>query len=308
MRTIARRIIIIALFFGILAYTLFGSCRVHKARGVEDFPRKDVIAEIKKFEKRMGYRKDENFHPESFLQDAYYICYSTGRFFLPYTYFGMSVTQGKKGGCNINPLGKDVFVSKVEGIGRNNASTTRFLTDASLERFITVIVHEDYHEEVSPEVQLSSDIDEAAATMMGLAGAIDFAREKYGEDSEIYKNLFLEPAFFMQKAVIVNKYYVQLKSLYADFYRFQISEADTLNRKRELFNELQRECGTITPQPKTFNACPAVLNNAGLALDITYTRHFPRMYEAWIHYDKDSKKLFDAFQKHLPRLGELMND
>jgi len=298
LRTIVRRIIIIALFFGILVYTFFRSCGFYKARGVEDFPRKDLIAEIKKFEKQIGYMKDINFHSYNPSEEAYHICYSTGTLNLPndYTDSALKTTKGKKEGCADNANEEDVFFYKSQAYS-GGLGLQRSLAEAPLERFIVVVFHEDYHEEIH---LAHGDKNEAATTMMGMALAIDFAREKYGEDSEMYRNLCLEPALYIQKAIIVNKYYSKLRMLYANFNRFQISKADTLKRKAELLNELQKECIAIRPWPKTFNPCPPALNNAGLAFDITYTRHFPRMYAMWVRCGKDSKKLFDAFQQYLP--------
>ena len=45
-----------------------------------------------------------------------------------------------------------------------------------------------------------------------------------------------------------------------------------------LFGELKRDCTATDPNPRSFNKCPAVNNNAGLAFDATYTKYYPLMY------------------------------
>ncbi len=45
-----------------------------------------------------------------------------------------------------------------------------------------------------------------------------------------------------------------------------------------LFRDLGHACLNSGPAPVSFNRCPAVLNNAGLAFDRTYTREFPPLF------------------------------
>ena len=48
-----------------------------------------------------------------------------------------------------------------------------------------------------------------------------------------------------------------------------------------LYDELERSCSAITPDPVSFNKCPAAMNNAGLAFDRTYTAHYPMFHELY---------------------------
>ena len=45
-----------------------------------------------------------------------------------------------------------------------------------------------------------------------------------------------------------------------------MTKQDALTRKEEIFRQMQKECGAISPDPSTFNKCLAANNNAGLAL------------------------------------------
>jgi len=60
-----------------------------------------------------------------------------------------------------------------------------------------------------------------------------------------------------------------------------LAPAQALDRKAELFAELERSCAAIAPEPVSFNKCPAAMNNAGLAFDRTYTRHYPMLYDLY---------------------------
>lgn len=207
----------------------------------------------------------------------------------------MKIAKGKKEGCGMDESMWDVFFYPSQAF-TGGLGLQKSLTKESLERFIMVIFHEDYHEEVPPT---PPDVNESATTMMGLAAAIDFARATYGEDSPIYKNLLLEPKLHLQKSLIVNRYYDEIKALYTKFHRGEVSKAFVLWEKKRLFDALEKECNAIRPWPKTISPRLTALNNAGLGFDITYTRHFPRMYDMWMRSGKDAKALFEEFKRNL---------
>lgn len=264
----------------------------------EDFPRKNLIAEIKQFEKKIGYTKDINFHSYDPSDEAIYVCYSTGKFILPrhYSDASMNMDMGKEAGCRIDAKEHDVFFYASQAFSGGFGLQKSLANEKSLERFIMAIFHEDYHEETPP---VPPDVGESATTMMGFAVAIDFARERYGEDSLIYKNLLGEPDLCLQSSRIVNRFYEEIKALYGRFHRGEVREPFVVWEKKRLFNALEKECNAIRPWPKTVSPCPPALNNAGLGFDITYTRHFPRMYDMWVRSGKNAKALFDSFKKDL---------
>jgi hypothetical protein len=71
-----------------------------------------------------------------------------------------------------------------------------------------------------------------------------------------------------------------------------------LARKAEVFAELERQCG-VQPGtgPRAFHPCPAVMNNAGLAFDVTYTREYPRVHEIFEQKGRDPKAAIEALQE-----------
>ncbi|PIR69480.1 MAG: hypothetical protein COU47_02800 [Candidatus Niyogibacteria bacterium CG10_big_fil_rev_8_21_14_0_10_46_36] len=308
MDILLQRALFLLLCISVFAYLLFSYGTAYAADVSEGSSRDSVLEELKAFERKIGFRKSGRNFQNNSSQDAYYLCYATGKFSLPRTYFGMSFMRGTEKGCGFDVSENDIFVYRVEAIARNNTPVTRSLLESTLERFIFVVFHEDYHEEIPEEARKKPDIDEAAATMMAMAMAIDFARETYGEDSRIYQDLLLEPTLFLQKALIVNKYYEKLDLLYKEYRYSAITEEEATTRKAGFFYLLRNECSSITPPPKTFNQCPNVFNNAGLVLDTAYTRYFPQMYQAWLRHDRNAKKLFEAFQKYLPDMQGVLQD
>ena len=122
---------------------------------------------------------------------------------------------------------------------------------------------------------------EAAATLVGFLTAGEFARQRFGTDSETYRNLAREPELFLHKAHIVNRYFDELGRLYAAVRTGHISRGDALAQKQRAYAALERECGAIAPEPRSFNRCLGANNNAGLAFDATYTKYYPLLYEVY---------------------------
>ena len=84
-----------------------------------------------------------------------------------------------------------------------------------MERQLVVVPHEDFHQ--SPEARRAPPpLDEASATLVGFLTAAEYARRRYGAESEVYRNLAREPELFARKAEIVNRYHARLSRLYAE--------------------------------------------------------------------------------------------
>jgi hypothetical protein len=166
------------------------------------------------------------------------------------------------------------------------------MNEAPLERTLVVVPHEDFHQ--SPEMEkLPAPLHEAAATLIGFLTAAGFARERYGEDSEVYRNLSREPDLFLRKAEIVNRYHAWLATLYADVRARKIPRETALVEKVRIFLQAQNECRSIEPDAVSFNKCLSAPNNAGLAFDYTYTRHYPRLYRL---YEENGRRIEPTLQ------------
>ena len=175
---------------------------------------------------------------------------------------------------------------------------TASLAHESVERFLVVVPHEDFH--ANKELRkLPATLGEAASTLIGFLTASEVARQEFGEPSEVYRNLLREPELFSRKAEIVNRYHARLSQLYAAARAGEISEHDALAQKQQVFEEIQQACKAISPAPKSFNPCPAANNNAGLAFDATYTKYYPLMYSLYRVEGRALKPTLDALQRAL---------
>ena len=60
------------------------------------------------------------------------------------------------------------------------------------------------------------------------------------------------------------------------------------------------------PQPRSFDRCPAVFNNAGLAFDMTYTNYYPLMYQLYVAHGRNLKATIGTLKRvaAMKSLGE----
>jgi hypothetical protein len=249
---------------------------------------------MKEMQRSLGFSQTGNFKKHSGSVKAYYRCYYTGKLELPAGYDQLELRQGE-GECTLDPGKYDIFFYPIEAVASGKAPVTSSLEAASMERLLVVVPHEDFHQQKHVRDE-PSDAGEAAATLAGFLTAAEFARTKFGEDSEIYRRLAAEPEIFLRKAEFVNRYYDELARLYADAAARRVSKAAALERKREVFARLERECKAIQPDPASFNKCPGALNNAGLAFDRTYTASYAAAYAVFLANQRDVRATLAALE------------
>ena len=237
-----------------------------------------LIRAIKRVEQRLGFRRTRNFSRRASDVAAYYRCYYSGKLELPESYEELKLIEGNSNGCPLDPAKYDIFFYPIEAVASGRTPVTSSLQKASTERLLMVVPHEDFHQSKELE-RLPASLKEAASTLVGFLTASEVARIQFGPDSDTYRRLSKEAELFRQKAQIVNRYEPKFSGVYAAARSRVITRQAALARKQKLFAELQVECTSISPDPRSFNKCLSVSNNAGLAFDATYTRYYPLMYE-----------------------------
>lgn len=294
------RVVLPAVLVGAALVAASLGCSMKRAptMPVAPFPRQELIAEIKDFQKTLGFEDQENFSSYSETQKALYRCYYTGKLELPESYEKLRLTDGSVGGCSLDEERYDVFFYEMEAAASGRASVTAALTEAPLERLLVVVPHEDFHNQTETE-KAAPEIAEAASTLIGFLTASRFANGKYGADSGTFQSLDREARLFLEKARIVNAYFDRLSGVYGALRSKRISRDDALARKEELFSEVQQECAAITPGPASFNPCLGAMNNAGLAFERTYSRYYPLLYEVSAAHGHDAAATVAALKRVL---------
>ena len=264
------------------------ACQASRQARARDLPRADAIAEIRELESSLGFEPTRNFLRGS-PNSAHYRCYVAGKLELPDSYEGLRLRDGDPGGCNVDENRYDVFFYPVEAVASGSARVTEPLAKATDDRLSVVVPHEDFHNQPSIR-SLPGTLPEAAATLVGFLTAAEFAREKHGADSERRQRLARETELFLRKARIVNDYHARIRGMYGKFRAGLLTRAQALDQKEELFAELGESCRAIEPAPATFNRCPAVLNNAALAFDHSYTKQYPLLHDLLVALGGDPRK------------------
>jgi hypothetical protein len=290
-------------FILLLASSVAGAAKAESQETPGSGNPQDLVTAVKRLERKLGFRRTKSFKEETTESAVSYRCYFTGKLELPESYEKLQLMAGTKTGCPLDEQKFDVFFYPLEAVGNGKSPVSASLANESVERFLVVVPHEDFHSNKELR-KLPAALAEASATLAGFLTAAEVARQKFGENSEVYQNLQREPEIFARKAEIVNRSFSRLRELYDGFHASQISESDAQVRKQQAFDELQRECLAITPESKSFNRCPAVLNNAGLAFDETYTKYYPLMYQVYLAQDRALKPTLNALQSALNARSE----
>ena len=250
---------------------------------------------LKRAEHDLGFRRTKNFRKDSMEAAVSYRCFYTGKLELPESYTGLRLVLGTKAGCPVDGRKYDVFFYPMQANASGKTPLSAGLADASTERLMVVVPHEDFH--ATKELRRAPMTwSEAAATLVGMATAAEVARQQFGPQSEVYQNLEREPEQFARKAALVNGYHARLRALYEAARAGRVTENEALAQKEQMFAELHRQCMEIEPAPKSFSRCLAVENNAGLAFDATYTQDYPKVYQIFLSNDRDVKRSIAAIK------------
>ena len=258
------------------------------------FTRQAVIAELQAFGQDLGIARTGNFQRFSDARDAVYRCYFTGTLDLPASYEALQLVEPDEPSCPVDETIYDLFFYPIEAVASGSSPVSPALANAALERTLVVVPHEDFHNQ--PETaQASFDVAEAAATLIGFVAARDFARATYGEESVVFQRLDREVDRFLLKARIVNAYFQRLSDVYRAYDTGDLTREHALATKASFYADFDRECKASAPAA-SFNICPAVMNNAGLAFDSTYTRHFPTWFELYKSLGRDTRATIATFR------------
>jgi len=256
----------------------------------------EVIAEVKDFAVTLGGHATDNFLRQSTQHTSDNRCYFTGKLQLPELYSALRMVREDGERCAARGDEHDVFFYPVQAVASGEETITVSLAEAPTERLLVVVPHEDFHNQLEAR-KAPTEVAEAAATLVGFLTASGFANDRFGADSPTARMLARDADLFLRKSLIVNQYFETVRGLYRDFGSGALTPAQTLESKARLFAELQQSCGEIAPEPVSFNKCPAAMNNAGLAFDRTYTRHYPMLHDLYTLLGSDTSKLVTTLKR-----------
>jgi predicted aminopeptidase len=130
--------------------------------------------------------------------------------------------------------GWETLVRKVDAfssLGYFRDPLYSFMADYHHERLANLILHEMTHATIW--IKGDTPLNEAIATFVGNQGALAYLKERYGEDSEIFRQGVLRQAESRRFVSFMRELAARLEILY----QAELSEAETLSRKEEIIRE-----------------------------------------------------------------------
>jgi len=258
-----------------------------------------LIKEIKAFESGLGFSETENFKTYSDEIEVYNYTFFTPKTTLPYSLDDplLQRSAGTPESLGINPEDYDLFFYPIEALAEIQTPVTGSLLETPLHRFIYIIFHEDWHEQISTAL----GIEEPSGEVVGYHAAMLFTAEKFGADSATYKTLQAELNNKLKESQVYRQYYGELNHLYASLQSGQISEAETLSHKAALLKAMDSDIKDI------WGGRRKQLNNAFIAFQMTYFRHLPFMQQVYTATNADLTKTISILSSVPTHGSELKN-
>ncbi len=279
------KILPLLIILTIVSAVIVSSCR--QSVPVTEEQRLELIEEIKAFEKELGFLETENFKTYSPEIGAYDYLFYTSSTQLPYSLDDPALISalGTRDSVSLDYQKYDAYFYSIPSVAGKGTPVTESLMQAPLPRFIQIIFHEDWHEQVN----LSMGLEEPSAEIIGYAAALAFTGEKYGQNSPVHRTLKKHFENKLRESEVYGEYYTRLETLYAQYQEGKLSELDTLIRKARLLEAMGNELYGI------WGGKPDQLNNAFIGFQMTYLRHLPLMYEVLEATDSDLIKTIQIF-------------
>jgi hypothetical protein len=254
--------------------------------------RMQLVGEIKALQQELGFEETGNFKTYSDEIESYDYFFYTPHTSLPHSLDDplLQCSQGKLEDFNLE--GYDVFSYSIQAIAGVETPVTRSLMQAPLPRFIHIIFHEDWHE----QIDLPLGIEEPSAEIVSYNAALLFTEKKLGQDSAVYRTLQEEYRNKLRESMVYRQYYDELFDLYTRYHAGEITEEITISQKAALIESMGNELQDI------WGARPSQLNNAFIAFQMTYYRHLLLMHQVFASTGFDLPKTIAIFNA-MPEKG-----
>ncbi len=269
----------------VVSAAAFSSCQPSAPAAGEQ--RLKLIEEIKAFEKELGFLETENFKVYSPEIGAYDYLFYTSSTQLPYSLDDPALISaiGTRDSVSLDYQKYDAYFYSIPSVAGEGTPLTESLVKEPFFRFIHIIFHEDWHE----QIDLPTGLEEPSAEVISYAAAKLFAGDKFGQDSQTYRTLSRDLDNKLRESEVYRKYYTRLTALYGQYHEGKLSELDTLTGKARLLETMGDELYSI------WEGKPDQLNNAFIAFQMTYYRHLPLMSDVLQANDSDLRETIRIF-------------
>lgn len=221
-----------------------------------------LLADLRAFERRIGFSATANFLAYSEARASYPFCGRVSRFYLPYSYLDPAIQWLDAVGeaeCRAVDPHTDVIFGESEAVGESAAPLTPAMLAAPLDRFVYLVIHEDCHD----QFKYPFGIEEALCNVIAFNAMEAFAQERFGEGTAETAALRRFVQEGRERAQAIVSVYDSLAALFARHSAARMSSAAFLRERAERLRAAEEALGWVE----------GALNNVSLANFMTYSRH-----------------------------------
>jgi len=270
------------------------------ATSLSENERLELVKEIKAFQKKLGFDPTENFASYSDKKEAYDYYFYAPVAGLPYSLDdpALKYGEGTAQTSSLDTRKYDVFYYSIPALADISTPITKSLLESPLHRFIFIVFHEDWHEQIKSPL----GIEEASGELMGYVSSLLFTEERFGRDSEVYATLDRELTNKLKESRVFQSYYEKLAALYAEHRSGKVTEAETLSRKSQLIRSLDDDIYGVWGKRRD------QLNNAFISFQMTYFRHLNLMHDVFSASNSDIMVTIEVLRGIPEQGGSFDND
>jgi len=285
---------------GLFALAVVVSACKPAATSLSENERLELVKEIKAFQKKLGFDPTENFASYSDKKEAYDYYFYAPVADLPYSLDdpALKYGEGTAQTSSLDTRKYDVFYYSIPALADISTPITKSLLESPLHRFIFIVFHEDWHEQIKSPL----GIEEASGELMGYVSSLLFTEERFGRDSEVYATLDRELTNKLKESRVFQSYYEKLAALYAEHRSGKVTEAETLSRKSQLIRSLDDDIYGVWGKRRD------QLNNAFIAFQMTYYRHLNLMHDVFSASNSDIMVTIEVLRGIPEQGGSFDND
>jgi hypothetical protein len=219
-----------------------------------------LLADLKAFERRIGFESTRNFLRTDTHKQSFPFCGRVSRLYLPYSYQDPAIRWFDDKKCGGGEENVDVFTGESEAVGESGTPVTQSMLEAPLERIMYVVFHEDCHDQFA----FPHGFEEAVCNVIAYGAMLAFSKEHYGRGSPEFASVERYVEEGARDARLTVTYYDEIAALYARHDRSELSTAALLKLRAHTFAKAARALDWDAGE----------VNNVFLANAMTYSRHY----------------------------------
>lgn len=246
---------------------------------------KALLAQIREFERRIGYVETPNFADVTVDRTSFPFCGRVSSLYLPYSYQDPAISWPdglSEAECKDVAPNTDVYHGTVEAWGEIGTPVTPAMIAGKLDRFVYLVIHEDCHD----QFELPYGVEEALCNVITYRAMELFSTEKFrwfARENRVIKSYTGEQS--RQTRATIN-IYRQMESLYARYQRGELPVRALLEQRAAIFARAE----------KALETGAGAMNNVVLANFMTYSRHYPFLEQVADMLGRDLPRVVDFFR------------